>query len=60
MKREPTKRQARESAPEIVKTTLRLRRELWDRVQHHSIDSKLSLQEIAERALEMYLKAGKQ
>jgi hypothetical protein len=47
------------AAPEIVKTTLRLKRELWDRVQHYSIDSRMGLQEIVESALEAYLKAGK-
>jgi predicted HicB family RNase H-like nuclease len=56
MKAKATKEPA---APETVKTTLRLPVELWDRIQHRAIDEKLSLQQIAERALEEYLKAGK-
>jgi hypothetical protein len=62
MKGEAKKRGAKETAaaPEIVKTTLRLPRALWDKVQHRAIDEKLSLQEIAERALEAYLKGGRQ
>lgn len=51
-----TKRQEKE--PEVVKTTIRLKRELWDRVQHYSIDSRQSLQAIVEDALEVYLKKG--
>jgi predicted HicB family RNase H-like nuclease len=53
------KRQVKESTPEIVKTTLRLRRELWDKVAHRAIDEKLSLQTIVERALDLYLKGGR-
>jgi hypothetical protein len=55
------KRQAlKESAvAETVKTTLRLPVDLWTKVQHRAIDEKLSLVEITQRALEMYLKAGK-
>jgi hypothetical protein len=56
MKAKATKQPA---TPETVKTTLRLPVELWDRIQHRAIDEKLSLQQIAERALEAYLKAGK-
>lgn len=56
MKAKATKQPA---TPETVKTTLRLPVALWDRVQHYSIDSKQSLQQIAESALEAYLKAGK-
>lgn len=47
------------ATPETVKTTLRMPVALWDRVQHRAIDEKLSLQQIAERAFEAYLKAGK-
>ncbi|HEY3627374.1 MAG TPA: hypothetical protein VGL00_13860 [Terracidiphilus sp.] len=43
--------------PEIVKTTIRVRRELWNAVMHRSIDENLSLQAIVERALENDLKA---
>jgi len=45
--------------PELVKVTLRLKSALWDQVQHRAIDEKLSLQEIAERALEQYVKAAR-
>ena len=58
MKREPKKHAAKESDSEIVRTTLRVPRTLWERVQHRAIDEKRSLQEVNERALEMYLKAG--
>jgi hypothetical protein len=52
------KREAKESSADIVKTTIRVRRELWNAVLHHSIDDNLSLQEIVERSLENYLKKG--
>ena len=47
------------TAPEFVKTTLRLRTDLWNKVQHRAIDESLSLVAITERALELYLKSGK-
>lgn len=59
MKSESAKRNPKEIAPEIVRTTIRVPVTLWDRVQHRAIDEKVSLQEIVERALEAYLKAGK-
>jgi hypothetical protein len=43
-------------AAEIVKTTIRVRRELWNAVLHRSIDENISSQQIVERALEIYLK----
>lgn len=52
------KREAKEPSADIVKTTMRVRRELWNAVLHHSIDYNLSLQEIVERSLESYLKNG--
>jgi hypothetical protein len=52
------KRQMKEPGPDIVKTTIRVRRELWNAVLHRSIDDDLSSQEIVERALEAYLKKG--
>ena len=45
-------------APDMVKTTIRVKRELWNAVLHRSIDQNLSSQEIVERALESYLKRG--
>jgi hypothetical protein len=53
MKSEP-----KESAPDVVKTTIRIRRDLWNATLHRSIDENLSQQEIVERALEAYLKKG--
>ena len=49
----------KQASADIVKTTIRVKRELWNKVQHRSIDEKLSLQEIIETALETYLKAGR-
>ena len=47
------------ATPDTVKTTIKFPVSLWDRVQHYSIDSKLSLQTIVQNALEAYLlKAG--
>lgn len=43
---------------EIVKTTIRVRRELWNAVLHRSIDENISSQQIVERALEINLKQG--
>jgi hypothetical protein len=52
------KRESKEPSADIVKTTMRVRRELWNAVLHYSIDHNLSLQEIVERSLESYLKKG--
>jgi hypothetical protein len=52
------KRESKEPIADIVKTTIRVKRELWNAVLHHSIDDNLSLQEIVERSLESYLKRG--
>lgn len=52
------KNETKQASADIVKTTIRVRRELWDAVLHRSIDDKLSLQEIIERALESYLSKG--
>lgn len=55
------KRQAKESRPDIVRTTLRVPKTLWTEVQHRAIDEGLTLQGLINRALAMYLKtkAGK-
>jgi len=45
-------------AAEIVKTMIRVRRELWNAVLHRWIDKNTSSQQIVERALEIYLKRG--
>ena len=50
------KGQPKESAPDVVKTTIRIRRDLWTAALHRGIDESLSQQEIVERALEAYLK----
>lgn len=39
-----------------VKTTIRIRRDLWRAVMHRSIDEDQSFQAIVESALEQYLK----
>jgi hypothetical protein len=41
---------------DTIKTTIRVRRELWNAVQHRSIDENRSSQAIVELALEQYLK----
>jgi hypothetical protein len=41
-----------------VKTTIRVRRDLWNAVMHRSIDEDRSVQAIVELALEEYLKHG--
>lgn len=48
-----------EQEPEIVKTTVRLERKLWDAVRRRAIDERISAQEIINRALVAYLKAVK-
>jgi hypothetical protein len=50
------KREAKAPSPDIVKTTIRVKRELWNAVLHKSIDENISSQEIVERALENYLR----
>jgi hypothetical protein len=45
-----------EVGTDVVKTTIRIRRELWKKVLHHSIDENQTQQEIVEQALEEYLK----
>lgn len=52
----PPKEQKPDPAADIVKTSIRVRRDLWNAVQHHCIDENLSLQAILETALEQYLK----
>ena len=39
-----------------VKTTVKLSRDLWRRVQHRAIDEGCDLQDLIAKALEMYLK----
>jgi hypothetical protein len=53
MKREETKQEG-----DRVKTTIRVRRDLWNAVMHRSIDEDRSVQAIVELALEEYLKRG--
>jgi hypothetical protein len=49
------KREAKDENTDIVKTTIRVRRDLWNAVLHRSIDEGTSSQKIVERALEAYL-----
>jgi len=51
-------RKEEKPGPDIVKTTIRVRRDLWNAVLHRSIDENRSLQAILEFALEQYLKRG--
>ena len=43
---------------DMVKTTIRVRRDLWNAVMHRSIDENRSLQAMVELALEQYVKRG--
>jgi predicted XRE-type DNA-binding protein len=50
------KQKPKDVSAEVVKTTIRLRREIWNAVLHHCIDANLTQQEIVEQALEQYLR----
>jgi hypothetical protein len=52
------KREENRPGADVVKTTIRVRRDLWNAVMHRSIDENRSLQAIVELALEQYLKRG--
>lgn len=43
---------------EVIKTTIRVPKQLWQRVQHHAIDESVSAESIVVKALESYLKKG--
>ena len=43
---------------EIVRTTLRVPRPLWDSLKHRAIEERMSLQDLVNRALEEYVKRG--
>jgi predicted HicB family RNase H-like nuclease len=47
-----------EKEEEIVRTTLRIPRKLWDQVRHRAIIDRLSLQELVIKALSEYVKKG--
>ena len=50
------KQQTKRSAEEIVRTTIRVPRSLWDAVRHRAIDDNSDAQELVIRALQQYLK----
>lgn len=52
------KHEEKKPGSDTVKTTIRVRRDLWNAVMHRSIDENRSLQAIVELALEQYLKRG--
>ena len=43
---------------EIVKTTLRVPRSLWDQIRHRAIKEHLTLQELVNKALTEYVRKG--
>jgi predicted DNA-binding ribbon-helix-helix protein len=45
---------------EIVKTTIRLPRPLWDKLRHRAVDENTDLQTLVARALTAYLKGSQQ
>jgi hypothetical protein len=49
------KRPEKSSSADTVKTTVRIKRDLWKAVMHRSIDENRSFQEIVEVALDEYL-----
>jgi hypothetical protein len=50
------KQQVKSTEEEIVRTTIRVPRSLWDAVRHRAIDDKSDAQELVVRALQLYLK----
>ena len=50
------KRQTEGTDEEIVRTTIRVPRSLWDAVRHRAIDENSDAQELVIRALRQYLK----
>jgi hypothetical protein len=50
------KRVEKPAPADTVKTTIRVRRDLWNAVLHRSIDENRNLQAIVEQAIEQYLK----
>jgi hypothetical protein len=53
------KRPEKSSSADTVKTTIRIKRDLWKAIMHRSIDEDRSLQEIVELALDEYLRRRK-
>ena len=51
-------RQARDV--EIVRTTIRVPRTLWDQCKHHAIEERLPVQDLVIKALQAYVKKGGQ
>jgi hypothetical protein len=50
------KPQTKGTDEEIVRTTIRVPRSLWDAVRHRAIDDNSDAQELVIRALQQYLK----
>lgn len=50
------KEQTKSPGEEIVRTTIRVPRSLWDAVRHRAIDENSDAQELVIRALQQYLK----
>lgn len=46
------------SDDEIVRTTLRVPRKLWDAAKHRAIEERLPLQDLVVKAIETYIKKG--
>jgi hypothetical protein len=43
--------------PEVVKTTIRVPKQIWQRVQHLAIDNEVSAERVVVEALNAYLRA---
>jgi hypothetical protein len=50
------KQQDKSTDGEIVRTTIRVPRSLWDAVRHRAIDDNSDAQELVIRALQQYLR----
>jgi predicted transcriptional regulator len=47
----------KEPKPEIIKTTIRVPKPIWQRVQHFAIDSDVTAERVVVEALKAYLRA---
>jgi predicted transcriptional regulator len=43
--------------PEVIKTTIRVPKQMWQRVQHLAIDNEVSAERVVVEALTAYLRA---
>ena len=51
-------KERRAEQEEIVRTTIRVPRKLWDAAKHRAIEERLPLQDVVIKALESYVRKG--